>query len=405
MRRRCWPMPAIRPRSSTRKRGALRCRAAGAHRRVRAGHAGRHHRAELPVLALRPARIAGAAGGAGGPLRSGGDDGGGRPPWLDHPARRAAQARRRCGRAGRVRGGAGPARHYAAQRLGRHRRAVPPRRRRDRRPGRPASRRSRPPAGAALAAIGLAAARPSPSPLRCGAGGAGGGDGGLARLPLSVHVLRQGEFPRPLSPPAARNHSRRARRADRGRGRLRLFHRRDLPAVARAARSGGPASGRLRNPDPHRSVAGGHARSARRRRLRVDRGRRREPDRGGPPMARQGLPPVDRRAEPPAGSRQALGGLRAGQSDRERGGRPRRSRALAHSTARRGRVGERAGAAVSLSRFAGLPAAVGIARRSRLGARGRLLPRSPRGRSATSRKRCRAGSRNWRRRPSDAPPF
>ena len=105
------------------------------------------------------------------------------------------------------------------RRWGENRRPVPPRRRRHRRPGRTAGRRHDPAAGVALAGRDAAAACASSSPLRPAAGRPRRRDGGVARLPLSLHLLRQGEFPQPLPPPPARDDSRRTRRADRGRRR------------------------------------------------------------------------------------------------------------------------------------------------------------------------------------------
>ena len=78
--------------------------------------------------------------------------------------------------------------------------------------------------------------------------------------------------------------------------------------------------------------------------------------------------------------------------------------ALARRAAGRRRLGERAGAAVSVSGLARLPAALGRARRSGLGARRRLLPRPLTTGSATSRRRGRCRCRNWRRRPVTGPP-
>ena len=67
---------------------------------------------------------------------------------------------------------------------------------------------------------------------------------GLARLPLPLHLLRQGELPRPL-PPARRwpwSATRSTRLIGAGR-RVRLLHRRDLPAQPAAARGAGRAPG------------------------------------------------------------------------------------------------------------------------------------------------------------------
>ena len=129
--------------------------------------------------------------------------------------------------------------------------------------------------------IGRRSAAPPCAPsssLRYRAGRAGRRDRGIARLSLSLFLLRQGQFPRPLPPPAARDDSGGVRRADRRRRRLCLFHRRDLPALARVARGSRAAADPIRRADAHRSVEAGDARPARGRGLRLDRGRRREPD-------------------------------------------------------------------------------------------------------------------------------
>ena len=136
------------------------------------------------------------------------------------------------------------------------------------------------------------------------------------------------------------------------------------------------------------------------RRLRLDRGRGREPDAGGPRRARQELPHLDRRADAAAGPRQARGAVRAGQPDRRRtDDDPTIVERWRDGAARAGRLGERAGAAVSLSRLARIIARLwGAARRSGLGAgawttTSRITPSS-----ATSRRPGRAGCTNWRRR-------
>ena len=144
---------------------------------------------------------------------------------------------------------------------------VAARQRRHRRPGRAAGRRYGPAAGACAG-----------RPRRCGgtriittASTAAPArprrrDGGVARLPLSLHLLRQGEFPRPLPPPSACDDPRRTRRADRGGRDLRLSSstRSSCPGANCSRHSRAP--GRIRRADPHRSVAPRHARSARARR-------------------------------------------------------------------------------------------------------------------------------------------
>src|SRR5205085_8494205 len=168
----------------------------------------------------------------------------------------------------------------------------------------------------------------------------------------------------------------RTRRAHRSGRELRLLHRRNLSAVARAARSPRRAAGRIRRSDAHRSVAPRHARPARPRGLRLDRGRCREPDAARARLARQGLQTVHRGIARPADPREALGAVRAGQSDHDRGRRPRDHRALARGIAAAWRVGQRAGAAVPLSWLTRIPPHVGAPRRRRMGARPGLLPRS-----------------------------
>ena len=91
-------------------------------------------------------------------------------------------------------------------------------------------------------AIGPAPRAP-PSPLRRGAGRTGRRDGDVARLPLPLHLLREGEFQERVPEAAARRDPGRARRAHRAGHRVRLLHRRDLPAEQGAA-AGARRSGR-----------------------------------------------------------------------------------------------------------------------------------------------------------------
>src|SRR5579884_3586706 len=274
-----------------------------------------------------------------------------------------------------MRGGAGLSRRHAPRRVARHCRAVPACRRRHRRAGWPAGGRHEPAAGLALARRDGASPRPSPPPFRQPAGRTRRRTRNLARLPLSLQLLRQGEFPRPLPSPAARDNPSRIGRADRGRRALRLFHRRNLPALARIAGAGGRARHPLRRADPHRPLAPRHARPAGRRRLRLDRGRGREPLAGRARLARQGLPAIDRRTDGAPRPCEADGAVRAGQPDRHRQRRPRGGGALARGVAARRGVGQRAGAAVPVSRLARLSPVVGAARRRRLGAGARLVSR------------------------------
>ena len=109
------------------------------------------------------------------------------------------------------------------------------------------------------------ASRAPPSSLRRGAGRAGRRDGGLARLPVSLHVLREGELPERVPQAAARRDPRRARRAHRAGRRVRLLHRRDLPAEQGAAGGAGAAAGDVRRADAHRPLEPRPARPARAR--------------------------------------------------------------------------------------------------------------------------------------------
>jgi hypothetical protein len=105
---------------------------------------------------------------------------------------------------------------------------------------------------------------------------------GLARVPLSVHVLRQGKLPQRLSQAAASSRPAGDLGPATAGRRIRLLHRRDLPAErAFVARDGG-AWREIRRADTHRSVEAGDARAARPCRLCLGRGRCRKPDAGRP---------------------------------------------------------------------------------------------------------------------------
>ena len=382
--------------------GARRCRAAGARCRVCAGHAGRHHRAELPVLALRPAGAAGSASGAGrlaglaavtvavGP----------------HGSTTPRAALRKLVVDAVVQGECEEVlvrlADYAAPRLGRHRRAVPSRGRRDHRPGRPAGRRPRSPAGAALAGT-----------------------------TLRRHAHHHHRFDAAPAVPGAEMEASRGcpyRCTFCAKENFRDRYRRRPLATILAELDGLIEAGvgyvyfideiflpwrELLEAVARRPVAFGVQ-------TRIDLWREDMLDllgaagcvsieAGVESLTAAGRQWLDKDCRlttdelTPAGwFTPSARSLRAGQSDRQRRRRPRRGRALAHSTARRGRVGQRAGAALSLSGLAGLPAAVGIARRSRLGARARSLPRPPRRVQRHPGERSRAGSGNWRRHPGDA---
>ncbi len=110
------------------------------------------------------------------------------------------------------------------------------------------------------------------------------------------------------------------------------------------------------------------------RRLRVHRGGRGEHQPGRPRRLEQELSRVHRGAARSPAARASYGALRAGQSARLAGRRRRAGRGLAPGAHCPRRVGEQAGADVSLPRLARLRAPVGPARRARLGAGGGLLP-------------------------------
>ena len=265
-----------------------------ARRGFRAGHDRRDDSAQLSVLALRAARAAGPAAHLGGARRARRANRRSRPARLDDAPRCGAQARRRCGRLGECEEVLVALADTPRDAWGSIAGLV----RRDREDivvqgGPQAVDMARLPA-LRWRRRHRAAARASPPSLRRCAAWPRRRNGGVARLPLSLHLLRQGQFPRPLPPPAACDDPRRARRADRRGRRLRLLHRRDLSAVARAARGARRAAGRIRRADAHRSVEPRHARPARSRGLRLDRGRGREPDAARARLARQGLQAVHR---------------------------------------------------------------------------------------------------------------
>ena len=326
----------------------------------------RHHRPDLPLLALRAAGTDDPGGARGGGARPCALPGRDRAARLVDAARRAQQAAGRPRRDGR--GGGGRPRDRQRRRLGDHAgHRVLARSGADhrRRPARRALRRSARPALAGALDPGPP---PPSSPLREPAGRAGRRGRGLARLSLPLQLLRQAALSRPLPPAAARHRGRRDRRAGRPGRDLPLLHRRDLPAAARPARGAGRPAGEVRGPDPDRPVEAGAARAARRGRLRVDRGRRRERDRAGTGDPRQELPDEHRGARRPPDPRQAARALRAGQPARGRRRRSGPARQLARPAARRGRLGERPGAVVPLSRLARLPGALRSAGRMGMGA-------------------------------------
>ena len=165
---------------------------------------------DLPVLALRAARAARAAGAGPGAGRRGAADRGGRPARLDHPGRRLAQARRRRRGHGRVRGGGRPDRR---RRLGRACRARPLA------TATGSQVNGGPQAARFVDAAPLAwpdewVARHHHHHHRFDAAPVGPGrrGRGVARLPLQLHLLRQGELPRPLPPPRRRRGRWRKRR-------------------------------------------------------------------------------------------------------------------------------------------------------------------------------------------------
>ena len=195
------------------------------------------------------------------------------------PETGAAQARRRRRGARRMRGGG------ARARRGRRRPArgalhrLPRRRRRSASPAAPPPR-----ASSILPALRwpdewIARHRHHHHRFDSGAGRPGRRGRGLARLPLHLHLLRQDRLPRRLPPPRARPGARGDRRADRaGRRPTSTSSTRSSCRSARCWRRWSVAAGPVRRADADRPLEAGHARPARRRRLRLDRGRRREPD-------------------------------------------------------------------------------------------------------------------------------
>ena len=140
-------------------------------------------------------------------------------------------------------------------------------------PGRTACQPLHGPFGARLARSLDAPSRPPSSSLRAAAGGCRCRGGSIARLSLFVHILRQACLSGQLSAARSRAASGRDRPVDRAGYALCLFHRRDLPAAADAARGACRAQYRVRRADPDRFMEAGAARAARPGRLRVDRGR------------------------------------------------------------------------------------------------------------------------------------
>ena len=200
---------------------------------------GDHDRAELPLLALRPARAARAAGDAGARSRtSPGLKVAVGPARVDHAARRAAQAGRRRRGDGRVRGGPVRPLRHAARAAGRgsrpSRAATATGSRSDGGPRAVRLARARRRSRGSEAAV--ARARAPPPPLRRPGRGARRRDRGVARVPVPLHVLREGRFRDGYRKRAARGGARGARPADRAGRPLRVLHRRDLPPRPRAAR-------------------------------------------------------------------------------------------------------------------------------------------------------------------------
>ena len=173
---------------------ARRCRASDAGRRPRPGHDRRRHGAELSVLALRPARAARARRPPGGAVGHRGDHGRDRAARLDDAARRrcassavdvvvlgeceevlvaAARGRARiradCRAASPIATARSSSRAARRPRLGRSAGTALARRVTSR---------------ASHAIIITASTRAPAAPGR--------GDGDFARLPLSLHLLRQG---------------------------------------------------------------------------------------------------------------------------------------------------------------------------------------------------------------------
>ena len=219
-------------------------------------------------------------------------------------------------------------------------------------------------------------AAPAPSPpFRCAAAGPGRGDGDVARLPVSLHLLREGQFPQPLPPPARSNVIGEELDGLIANGRrVRLLHRRDLPAVPRRA---------------------GDHRATRRIKFgmqtRIDLWSEEMLDllgeagcvsieAGVESITEEGRALLDKKCKISTDeisdrlihAKQRVPFVQANllDSQRRRSG---RRRGVARASARARRLGEQARAAVSLSRLARLHAPLGRARRSGLGARARIL--------------------------------
>ena len=196
----------------------------------------------------------------------------------------------------------------------------------------------------------------------------------VARLPLPLHLLRERQLPRRLPQAAARNGARGDRRADRRRRRLRLLHRRDLPAQPPAAGGARRAARPLGHADAHRPVDPGDARTAR-----DARGAspskpawRASPRRAARCSTR--VPALHRADRRTADLRPAARAVRAGQPARHGAGRPRGRGSLARASARARRVGQQAGAPVPLPRLARICAPLGRPGRRGVGTRAGALP-------------------------------
>src|SRR6185312_6305869 len=273
-----------------------------------------------------------------------------------------------------MRGDAGPDGRHAHRRLGRDPGAGPARTGRARgRERRTARGRHDPPRAPALVRADAGAARAPPPPVRREAGRAGRRDGDIARLPVSLHLLREGQLPRSLPQAAVAGHPRGAGRPGGGGRDLRLLRRRDLPAGREAAARDRHPAHSVRRADAHRSLVVRAAGSAGAGRVPLDRGGGREHQHRGARPARQAVQAVDGGAGRAVDPRQADGALRPGHADgvqrRRSAGRGR----LAPAAHGGRRVGQRAGAAVPVSRLARLHAPVGPPRRAGLGARPRSL--------------------------------
>ena len=197
----CWSKPATTRRSSTRRLDGLDLgEIARARGRFPSGCERGDHGAELPLLALRSARTAGSAGDRARGARRGRDVRGGGAACLDDArryVRKLAVDAVIAGECEEVLSACGARVHCLESLAG----------------GPHASDMDRLPAlhwsSGTLAKHAHHHHRFDAEPQRTGRG-----DGDYARLPVSLHLLREGQFPQLLSTPASRGHRAGNRRPD-----------------------------------------------------------------------------------------------------------------------------------------------------------------------------------------------